>query len=139
LRISLNRCRRHLNWGLLLGILWLTGCNRGPLVVEVSGTVTHNGQPVPNLMLHFIPDEGRPSWGGTDEAGHYTLHYLPKREGAIIGSHKVFVDLKPLPPGREQTAPPDWPAIRTKYGSRETTPLRVEVKTAGQVLDLQLD
>ena len=58
----------------------ISGCgDGGPRVVPVTGTVTRNGKPVPNLFINFMPEAGRPSWGHSDEQGQFTLEYDRER------------------------------------------------------------
>ena len=92
----------------LVGILMFVatigvcGCGpRGPVVVRVTGTVTHQGKPVPNLVLNFKPEEGRPSWGITDAEGKYFLEYNRDRKGAVVGKHTVWVRFRPSSPSQE--------------------------------------
>jgi hypothetical protein len=123
------------------------GCSSsGPHVVKVSGTVTRGGQPVNNLFLNFYPEHGRPSWGVTDADGHYTLTYLNAGDGAITGTHKIWVQVRPSSPKEEADLRngtlklhPEIQAILAKYGKLETTPLTREVKDDNQVIDLALD
>jgi hypothetical protein len=126
----------------------LTGCSGGPRIVRISGTVTRAGKPVPNIVVNFMPEEGRPSWGSTDEQGHYTLHYDRDQDGAVTGRHQVSVEYSPRNPGAEDieargggkpTVPQELQAILQKYGNPETTPLKVEVNKNNQVIDIQLD
>jgi hypothetical protein len=142
---------RGFGLGLVLGFLLVsfvvTGCGSGGVsVVPVSGTVTRGGKPVPKLFLNFVPEHGRPSWGVTDEDGHYTLNYERGRDGAVLGMHKVFVQIRPASPKEEADLQsgrlklhPQIASILQKYGKRETTPLKVEVKEDEAVIDLQLD
>ena len=68
----------------------LAGCgDSGPKIVPVTGTLKYKGQPVTNATLWFQPETGRPSWGQTDEQGHFTLNYDRGHEGAVPGKHKV--------------------------------------------------
>ena len=71
-----------------------TGCggNSGPPVGTVTGTITMNGQPVPQANVTFIPEgKGSPSYGGTDDRGVYRLFYNHKRAGAELGKHNVII------------------------------------------------
>jgi hypothetical protein len=120
------------------------GTASGPLVVPVSGTVTRTGKPVPNLFLNFMPVLGRPSWAITDANGRYALEYDDTRKGATVGSHTVWVSSAPsgsegMGPEDQPQASPELPEILKKYGTREATPLKVEIKSDTRVLDLQLD
>ncbi len=137
---------RYLARLLTVVLLLAAGCGQGPDVLRVSGTVRRQGSPVANLFLNFVPAEGRPSWGVTDEAGHYTLFHDRKHEGALRGTHRVFAQFRPRNPQQEialqqgkQAIPPEIQAILEKYGSLDATPLRCEVTADGQVIDLDLD
>ena len=48
-------------------------------------------KPVPNLMVNFMPEAGRPSWGKTDENGHYEMVYDENTKGVKLGRSKVYV------------------------------------------------
>jgi len=74
--------------------LMFLGCGGGapadqPDTAPVSGTVTLDGSPLPNVSVSFQPAEGRPSSGVTDENGAYTLQYTADVSGAKIGEHTV--------------------------------------------------
>lgn len=149
---------RHVVIGSFL-IAPLIGCggDDAPPIGEVSGTVTHNGQPLPGVTVNFMPENGRPSWGLTDESGYYSLHWDADHDGAEVGRHKVSVAYVPKSPmdqagyetvrgGRRRPAPkkapagrPEaWPEIERKYGL-ETTQLTKDVQSGSQTIDLALD
>lgn len=78
---------------LFTGILVVsTGCGkRGPKLVDVSGTVTLDGQPLGNVIVTFVPIEGGVSSSSvTDEAGRFRLSCSLGR-GALVGRHRVYV------------------------------------------------
>ena len=94
----------------LAGIVFaITGCSgRGPGVplAPVSGSVTLNGEPLPNAIVEFNPkeplslaDKSKSGGGGsmavTDADGAYVLRFDKRFEGAIVGEHLVRV--RPLP------------------------------------------
>ena len=119
-------------------------------MVPVTGVVTRGGKPVANLYLNFLPNDGRPSWGNTDENGKFTLHYSRTQEGARVGSHKVWVNYKPQPKtpqeemewiraGKKSGPPAEIDAILKKFGEEGSTPLKVEVKSDGVPVELKLD
>ena len=133
---------------LTVGAISIAGCGRGgPEVVRVTGTVTCQSKPVPNLFLNFKPEVGRPSWGVTDAEGKYSLNYSRDRDGAVVGKHTVWVQYKAGNPGEElqmtgargAKRPGNLPAILQKYGSEKTTPLKFDIETDGQVVDIPLD
>jgi hypothetical protein len=146
--------RLNASWpsAVLLFAAWMTaiaGCGDSdvPEIVEVSGTVTRGGKPVPNLYVHFFPENGRPSWGQTDENGRYTLEYDADHKGAKVGPHTVFVEYMPeasanINPGEDSSkavTSPEKKEVIKKYGKAETSPLKVSVTEEGQVIDLALD
>lgn len=86
----------------LVGV-WLAlltvGCGGGdgPEFVTVEGTVTLDGQPVPNAMIAFRPQGAggggytSSSYGGTDSDGYYYLQYSISQDGAIPGEYQVEI------------------------------------------------
>lgn len=76
---------------LLLVLVTLSGCGRGPRLVPVTGTVKLDGKPLADAAVQF--DFGqfpRPAIGRTDAEGKFSLAYL-NRAGAPIGSCKVNI------------------------------------------------
>jgi hypothetical protein len=143
---------------LLLTACFLSGSGCGgnsDRVVSVTGTVTHNGQPVPGIVVSFVPNAATAtgvSTGQTDDNGKYELKVAKTgSSGAVVGTHKVWVSRPREPfvePGdkdkpKRDNATPARPAadlteILKKYGNLEKTPLTVEVK-GGEPIDLKLD
>jgi len=130
----------------LAALVTLAGCGSdAPPIGLVSGTVTHNGKPVPNLTVSFMPENGRPSWGMTNSEGYYSLHWDEDHDGAEVGTHKVSVAYIPGSQaeevGRSKVAPAtpeDRKEVLKKYGI-ETSPLTQQVKPGKQTIDLKLD
>jgi hypothetical protein len=78
----------------LLGALG--GCSQGPTLGDVSGRVTYKGEPVPDAIVDFRPvGEGKQSMGFTNADGDYELQYTLRRNGALLGRHKVSVRIYP--------------------------------------------
>jgi hypothetical protein len=123
------------------------GCaDDAPPIGQVNGTVTRGGKPVPNATVNFMPEAGRPSWGLTDPAGKYELHWDQGHDGAEVGTHKVSIAFVPGSPDEEAARakgtarlPEEQRTIVEKYGNFETTPLTFEVKKGRQVIDIKLD
>jgi hypothetical protein len=67
------------------------GCSGSDGMGTVTGTVTLDGQPLPNAIVFFQPGHGRPSSAITDSAGVYFLMYTAKTEGALVGKHVVHI------------------------------------------------
>jgi hypothetical protein len=117
----------------------LGGCGkRGPKVVPVTGTLTHKGQPVPNIEIHFMPVSGdRPSWGHTDSQGRFELEYEPRVKGAITGEHKVI--LRPKVAGIDGRAAPMPTKELAAFMQRYTFEKSNKVVTIDKAADLKLD
>lgn len=135
----------------MLGLMlaFLSGCGpSGPTVYEVSGKVTYQGKPVPGATVTFQPEQGRPSIGVTDDEGKYFLRYTKDVNGALPGSHKVFItfDGRPSTPEAEKAfvlgeltqIHPEQAEIAEKFGPRTQEPIRKEVTQDQQVIDLEL-
>jgi hypothetical protein len=124
------------------------GCGPGgPELADVEGTVTLDGQPVPNAIIRFSPrgHMGTTSAATTDEQGHYTLIFNRDREGAMPGSYNVMVTTEKLSPAdvklyRENGVEVSelFVAIPARYGTFEGG-LTAEVKPDTQNrVDLKL-
>jgi len=113
-------------------------------VVPVSGTLTYKGKPVTNAFVNFVPENGRPSMGETDQNGKFTLAYDPQTKGAERGKHRVFVQYNAVADaGRPGAVPGESPRLSnemreffTKYGGDNS---KVQVVIDKSVSDLKLD
>jgi hypothetical protein len=129
----------------IVACVLVAGCC-GSNVVPVSGTLTYKGKPVTNAYVHFVPENGRPSQGETDQNGKFTLVYDPETKGAERGKHRVFVQYNPLAdaslpgtiPGEEPKLSKEWREFFTKYGG-EKSPVQVEITKAMSDLKLEWD
>ncbi|EAQ80874.1 carboxypeptidase-like regulatory domain-containing protein [Blastopirellula marina] len=79
----------------VISVSMVLGCGggSGPRLATVSGTVTLNGQPLPDALVSFYHGEDRPSHGTTDASGHYELEFTADRKGALIGENVVRITL----------------------------------------------
>lgn len=71
-----------------------SGCSDKPDGIafgKVNGTVTLDGQPLPDATVQFQPAAGRPSYGRTDADGRYSLGYRGRSWGAVVGPHTVKI------------------------------------------------
>lgn len=90
-----TRSRRQLQSLVLLGVtLCLVGCGSGdrPDLGQVRGTVTLDGEPLPEAYVTFIQRGFRPSTGVTDANGNYELKYLRDASGASVGTNLVRIN-----------------------------------------------
>lgn len=126
-------------------ILVVAGCGSdGPELADVTGTVTLDGKPVPGAVLTFIPTSGSTSYGKTDASGKYTLMFTDTKYGAMIGSYKVEIEVKRIPPdeiaemkAEGQQVATEFVTIPKKY--RADGALTAEVKSGENTIDFKLD
>lgn len=105
----------------------LAGCGGNtPATHAVSGTVTHDGKPVPNVVVVFAPeDESRVSYGHADQDGRFKMLYTNDVDGVKAGKHTVYL----MPPS---ATPDDKPlssaqqAMMKKY-SEGNSPYEITV------------
>ncbi|MEQ9408952.1 MAG: hypothetical protein RIK87_14540 [Fuerstiella sp.] len=131
---------------LLAVSLILTGCGDNedlPETAPVSGKVTLNGQPLTNGTVTFHPEgPGNPGYGEIKEDGAFDLTTYELRDGAVLGLHKVTVEVfdadpegpPPLPGSEDELS-----TVPKKYSSPETSPLRFEVKQGTNTAPLPLE
>lgn len=105
----------------LIALVGCGGAGDYPDMGEVTGTVTMDGKPLPDALVTFQPEGGRPSSGVTDEDGYYELIYSAQMKGAKSGDHMVSISTY-LPPG-----PGDDGMF--SEGSPETVPVQYNTKT----------
>lgn len=68
------------------------GCD-GSNVVPIEGTVQYQGEPVAGIEIVFTPENGpRPSYGSTDENGHFRMTYTVQEMGVAKGKQAVTFD-----------------------------------------------
>jgi hypothetical protein len=105
---------------LLVGLTLVAalGCGTGRRIAPVSGTVTLNGQPLANATVNFQPiappgsiDAGVGSQAKTNDKGEFTLTTSTGENGAVVGKHRVMIQLLSEQVGDSDTRPPrgGWP------------------------------
>jgi len=78
--------------GAIASLSLMMGCgSSGPDLAYVSGVVKLDGQPLKEASVTFVPEVGRPSYGGTDKNGYYELAYTNDKAGALPGTHTIRV------------------------------------------------
>lgn len=138
--------------GLLTLVVVLAGCNTGPTLHPVAGTVTYNDKPVEGASVVLIPTEGPLVIGTpTDAAGKFTV-MTDGKPGAPAGTYKVTVNKQsaaagiptnPTPEdmakmgeaGKTALAPPELPV---KYSVQQSTDLSVTIKPGENNIPLDL-
>jgi hypothetical protein len=136
-------------WSLaILPVVLAAGCSGGgEEQVKVTGTATRNGKAVPDLAIHFMPEKGMRSFGLTRPDGTFTMVFSNGQEGVLVGTHKVWVQLRTAGAKDDpelqkrlaaQQSDPEIAEILRKYGSPDTTPITLEIKKS-QEINLTLD
>jgi hypothetical protein len=136
------------------------GCGEGgPTLGKVTGKVTLDGKPVPDVAVTFMPTEGGSGSGITDASGNYELTHS-NGKGTPIGKNKVAVttvnkpqsaaiDLSQIPSDSPEYAKAAAAAssageynvkftepIPAKYNTK--TELQFDIKSGSQVINLEL-
>lgn len=100
--------------------LLLTGCggtsDSGPAVYPVTGTVSLDGEPIPEGAMVFLDPEGkRKSFGARIENGQYSTEMTPgKKKVEITATRTSETKMEPGPsggppvPATEQYIPPQY-------------------------------
>ena len=141
---------------MLILSLAAAGCGEGrPSMVQATGTVKLDGQPVDKAAIAFQPISDpkapyrRPSNGVTDAGGKFSLWTYQPNDGIPPGKYKVAVikqeAVGQLPANYDSEMPGQlnmkvkW-IVPKMYASPETSGLEVEVTSSGlqpDTLDLQ--
>lgn len=84
--------RLYLPWFAILAV-GLVGCGTGSGLVKVRGTVTLDGQPLPNALVTFISKsgEGVTATGTTNAQGEFVMQTYKPGDGVKPGEYKVTV------------------------------------------------
>lgn len=122
----------------LASVISFAGCNSSgielPDLGSVTGKVTMDGNPLPNVMVAFQPEAGgRFSFAKTQSDGTYELIYIDNVKGAVIGNHKVMVTTPNESAGPDPSYKDPIPA---KYN--EATEITKEVKAGSNQIDIEL-
>jgi len=114
------------------------GGDSGPTIAPVQGKVTLDGKPVPDALVVFKPEQGRPASAMTDTNGDYSLVYSQSSKGAALGKYRVEITT-----GREasfaegvETSPAVKETIPEKYNSK--TELTAEITAGKNVANFEL-
>ena len=107
-----------------------------PELATVSGQVTLDGKPLPNVILTFKPiGEGRSSSGVADEDGNYTLQYTANADGAMIATHRVKVAMIEA---EDADATIKTKAVSTLPANASDGSMEKEVKPGSNTIDIAL-
>jgi len=124
---------------LVSALLPAAGCGGGPAYHPVRGTVTLDGDPLPEANVTFRPEQEDGPWGigRTDEKGQYTIR-AGQEEGLPAGDYEVRVST--YMGGNPQPDPPIPPVperVPAEYNVHTT--LTREVKPGENAFPLELE
>jgi hypothetical protein len=122
--------------GFVVSMFCLAGCDSGPRLSPVSGTVTLDGQPYPNAQVRFVPETGRPSIGFTDESGVYQLVYIRDEMGTNPGSYAVDITTVHISQSDSDGGKEPPEKLPAKYNRQ--TELKADVQPGPNVIDFEL-
>jgi len=143
---------------LVCATLVVLGCGPGgPATVPVTGKVTKGGVGLANISVSLVnpSNTADASAGTTDGTGAFTLTYGTQgKKGAVPGKYKVVLTgggTAPTPGtasapstgygggGKTNSAPVLETPYDKKWGSYESSPMEVEVKSGMAPLDIKID
>lgn len=117
-------------------LLQLGGCQSRPAgmpeLAPVSGTVTMDGKPLPNVLVVLRSQQGAVSMSPTDATGRYEAKYLSRYPGAGLGP--TSVEITGMPASAEDPTPSV--TVPAKYNT--ATILSVDVQKTTNNFDFQL-
>lgn len=123
---------RHLFPVVALAAIAIVGCNRGPDLVPVSGTVMIDGKPLTYGTVRLIPDSGRPALSNIDSEGRFKL-MTDEHEGVVAGTHAVEVmAVEPISEYQNKYHAPE------EYGSAITSGLTATISEPTDNLEINL-
>lgn len=76
---------------LLVLLVSIWGCDRGPTMAPVTGKVLYNGMPLQFGSVAFQPPQGQPAEADIQPDGTFVLSTYRLHDGAVVGQHKVRV------------------------------------------------
>ena len=124
----------------LITLSLCVGCSSGGKSgeVEVKGTVTIDGQPIPRGSLSFVAtDKAAPTGGAVIKDGQFMGFTMPGEKKVVIIGNKVVGQEKlydtPDSPTRDKLES----VVPAQYGALQTTPLTVTI--AGPQDDLKFE
>lgn len=125
-------------FGAVLVLAFCVGCEDGPAVAPVTGTVTQDGEVLSGAMVEFQPDKGAPSYGYTDADGKYEIQYQTDRMGALLGHHYVSVTTAGEKTDEATDTTVNVPELVPAEYNEETT-LEFMVENADNVFDIKIE
>jgi hypothetical protein len=124
--------------GLALAILAICGLCLGCWQAkfgQVTGQVTLDGKPLPQVAVRFEDERGSATIARTDNAGNYVLRYTVHQLGAPVGKHKVTI-FTPAPESEGTGERAKAELVPAKYNKKSM--LTQVVKPGKQTINFEL-
>jgi hypothetical protein len=126
-----------------IGLAWLmllgAGCGGDPNILptaRVSGTLAYEGKPVANGAIHFHPQKGQTA-NGIVKDGKFTLTTYSDGDGAIVGKHRIAVDVVEEVPTKDGDTTTKS-LVPKKFTSPDSSGIELEIPASGRS-NLQID
>ena len=110
------------------------GCSGGSNVdysrlglIKVTGVVTLNGSPLPDVTVLFESSDGQFSYGVTDENGKYMLAYDSDTDGVTPGEKIIRISKRPMSEEGDEFESEDEELSSTQQ--KETLPTKFNTKS----------
>ncbi len=123
----------------ILLTLMFAGCG-GDDLKQTKGIVTHNGKPIPNLYLTFMPTDPMTqpaSSSSTDKNGRFELK-IGSAGGVVAGKYTVTCSDPAALNGGKSSDDPDYITVCKKYAQGTSTYV-IDVQQSNTNLELKLD
>ena len=131
---------------MVLAAFVLAGCSEDSGLAPITGRVTLDDKPVPNMIVNFTPlgeTAGNGALGHTDADGRFTLLDARGEAGAYVGEYKVSFypgvgSTGPVDPRLDVVSAPSRGGLPAIYLDPNQTPLKATVPKGGGTIELVL-
>lgn len=126
----------------IVSLMTVVGCGKqeGPELATVTGKITLDGEPLKKVNLRFVPEQpgGSPSFGGTNSYGQYKLLFNAKRQGAMLGKHRVEIEPATVDTDENGKPLPNVKVVAIPKKYLVSGALTREVKAGKNTIDIEL-
>lgn len=134
---------------LAICIVICAGCNTGPRMAPVKGTVSHNGKPLANGTIRFESTGQRPATGKIVNGEIVEMTTFKTNDGVPVGAHKIAVWASEdagsgtvgANPGEVKVGANYMSGkslIHENYNNPDTSGLTAEIKSGDNVVEFKL-
>jgi hypothetical protein len=124
---------------LVLGVV--VGCSGAKKdEVEVTGSVTIDGEPIPQGVVQFVAADGQtPTGGGVIKDGKYQAKVPPGEKKVLVLGTKVVGQEPEYPDDPKSTMRDKLETVTPpQYNATHLTPLKATITNAPQTIDFKL-